>query len=58
MNETRPTAPPPHWIEALDRAESDFAAGRVYDGEAVRQRLRDSIGRMQARTDVKVAQDG
>ncbi len=58
MDETNPKAPPPHWIEALDRAEADVAAGRVYDGAAVRQRLRDSIRRMQAEADAKAAQRG
>jgi hypothetical protein len=35
-------------IAALARADADVAAGRVYSGEAIRQRLRDSIRRMQA----------
>ena len=38
--------PPTEWINALDRAEADVAVGRVFDGAAVRQRLRDSIARM------------
>ena len=50
--------PPPAWVEALDRAEADLAAGRVYDSAAVRQRLQDSIKRMQAEADTKAAQPG
>ena len=40
--------PPPSWVEALDRSEAQLAAGQVVDGSAVRQRLRDSIARMEA----------
>jgi hypothetical protein len=35
-------------IAAVARADADVAAGRVYPGEAMRQRLRDSSRRMQA----------
>ena len=47
--------PPQALVEALDRAEADVAAGRVSDGVAVRQRLRDSIKRMQAGTTTRAA---
>jgi hypothetical protein len=39
---------PRHWVEALDRAEAEVAAGLAVDGAAVRQRLRDSVARMEA----------
>ena len=41
-------AAPRHWVEALDRAEAKVAAGLAVDGAAVRQRLRDSVARMEA----------
>lgn len=47
--------PPKAWIDALDRADADVAAGRVFEGSAVRQRLRDSAKRMQADAAVKAA---
>jgi hypothetical protein len=56
MNETPPLPAPSGWLEALERAEADLAAGRVYDGAAVRQRLRDSIKRMQAEAKTKATQ--
>jgi len=39
---------PRHWIDALDRAETQVAAGLAVDGAAARQRLRDSIARMES----------
>src|SRR6202044_2280945 len=33
---------PRHWVGALDRAETEVAAGLAVDGAAVRQRLRDT----------------
>lgn len=51
-------APPEVWTDALDRADADVAAGRVFDGSAVRQRLRDSAKRMQADAEVKAARGG
>ena len=53
MDDTGQLPAPPHWVEALDRAEADVAAGRVYNGDAVRQRLRDGIQRMQADAEAK-----
>lgn len=36
------------WSQALDESRADLAAGRTVDGGAMRQRLRDSIKRMEA----------
>ena len=58
MDDTAPLTAPPEWIAALDRAEADVAAGRVSDGAAVRQRLRDSIKRMQDDAEAKGARGG
>ena len=49
MDDTGQQPPPPHWIEALDRAEADLAAGRLIDGETVHRKLREAIARMEAR---------
>ena len=58
-DETHIEEPPPQiWTDALDRADADVAAGRVYDGSAVRQRLRDSAKRMQSDAEVKGARGG
>src|ERR1700733_11859486 len=38
-----PAAPPKAWMEAIDRAEADIAAGRVTDGPAMHARLPASI---------------
>jgi hypothetical protein len=48
MDEEPPSPALADVIAALARADADVAAGRVYSGEAVRQRLRDSIRRVQA----------
>jgi hypothetical protein len=48
MDEEPPTPGLADVIAALARADADVSAGRVYSGEAIRQRLRDSIRRMQA----------
>ena len=47
MNDT-PRHAPAALVEALDRGLADAAAGRTVDGTAMRQRLRDSIERMEA----------
>jgi hypothetical protein len=44
MNDTRP--PPQNWIDALDRAEADVAAGCVVDGAEMHRKLKASIERM------------
>ena len=41
-----PQAPPQEWIDALDRADADVAAGRVVDGAAIHSELCASIERM------------
>ena len=47
MDDT-PRRAPAALVEALDRGLADAAAGRTVDGKAMRQRLRDSIKRMEA----------
>lgn len=43
------SAPPPkQWLEALDRADADVAAGRTVPGEAIMRRLRQTLGDMEA----------
>jgi hypothetical protein len=44
---TRP--PPPDWIEALARSDAQVAAGQAVPSGLVRQRLRDSIARLEGR---------
>lgn len=46
--DTTPRRAPAALHEALDRSLADAAAGRTVDGQVVRQRLRDSIQRMEA----------
>ena len=46
QNDT-PRDPPQDWVDALDRAEADLAAGRVVDGETIHAELRASIERME-----------
>ena len=56
MDDVRPLPAPKAWLDDLDCAEADLAAGRVFDGTAVRQRLRDSIKQMQDAERAKAAQ--
>ena len=44
-----PRPPPAGWLESLERSEAQLAAGQVVSAAAVRQQLRDSIARMEAR---------
>ena len=44
MDDTRP--PLQDWIDALDRAKADVAAGRVVDGAEIYRELSASIERM------------
>jgi hypothetical protein len=43
------TPPPKSWVDALDRAEEDVAAGRVVDGPEIHRELRAAIERIEAR---------
>ena len=49
MDDVRPLPAPAGWLEALDRAEADVAAGRVVDGAAIHGELAASIRRMERR---------
>ena len=39
---------PNAWTKALEESRADLAAGRTVDGQAMRQRLRDTIKQMEA----------
>lgn len=43
------TVPPCEWLDALDRADADVAAGRTVSGESVMGRLRRALDDMEAR---------
>jgi hypothetical protein len=43
------TETPTGWLEALAESEAELAAGETVPGEVVRQRLLDSIARIEAR---------
>ncbi len=49
MDDVRPLSAPVGWLEALDRAEADVAAGRVVDGADIHADLTASIERMKRR---------
>jgi hypothetical protein len=40
---------PSGWLNALDRAEADIAAGRTVSGEVVKRRLETTLAEMEAR---------
>jgi hypothetical protein len=40
---------PDGWLEALAESEAELAAGKTVPGEVVKQRLRDSLVRMEAK---------
>ncbi len=42
-------APPQSWIEALDRADADIAAGRVVEGAVIHKMLDDALERLSRR---------
>lgn len=44
MDNTRP--PPQRWIDALDQAKADIAAGRIVDGVEIHRELKASIKRL------------
>lgn len=41
--------PPQDWLDALDRADADVAAGRTVPGGGVMSRLRQTLADMEAR---------
>jgi hypothetical protein len=47
-----PTAAPVGWLEILEESEAELAAGLTVPGEVVRQMLRDSLARLEAKRDV------
>jgi len=50
MDDTpHPAEAPPGWLEALDESEAELAAGQTVPGEAVHQRIRDSLTRTEAK---------
>ncbi len=56
MDDEVPQAEPPRsWIEALDRADADIAAGRVVDGAVIHKMLDDALERLSRRSAVKKA---
>lgn len=56
MNDTpTPAMVPAEWLEVLAESEADIAAGRVVPGEVVRQMLRGSIARLEAKAAAKQA---
>jgi hypothetical protein len=46
---TNRTETPAGWSAALAESEAQLAAGQIVPGEAVRQGLRDSIARLEAK---------
>jgi hypothetical protein len=44
-----PAPAPPGWLEALDRADADLAAGRTVPGDAIMRRLRETLAEMEAK---------
>jgi hypothetical protein len=52
MDKTAPDAPA-SWLEILAESEAQIAAGQVVSGDVVRQRLRDSIARLEAKQTAK-----
>jgi hypothetical protein len=49
-NPTR-TSAPAGWLEILEESEAELAAGLTVPGDVVRQMLRDSLARLEARHD-------
>jgi|HubBroStandDraft_1064217.scaffolds.fasta_scaffold32642_2 hypothetical protein len=45
------TSAPAGWLEILEESEAELAAGLTVPGEVVRQMLRDSLTRLEARHD-------
>jgi hypothetical protein len=55
MDQTVKQSAPQSWIESLERSEAQLAAGQIVSGEAMHQRLRDSLSRMEARLNAAAA---
>jgi hypothetical protein len=52
MDDNPPHPPAPAgWLEILEESEAELAAGLTVSGEVVRQMLRDSLARLEARQD-------
>lgn len=50
MDDNSPLPPAPAgWLEILEESEAELAAGLTVSGEVVRQMLRDSLARLEAR---------
>jgi hypothetical protein len=45
------TLAPAGWLEILEESEAELAAGLTVSGEVVRQMLRDSLARLEAKQD-------
>ncbi len=44
-----PSPPPADWLDALDRAEAEIAAGRIVTLEPVLARMDESVVRLEAK---------
>jgi len=47
MNDPEHPAPPEEWLDALERADADVAAGRTVSGEAILRHLRRTLAEME-----------
>ena len=45
--DVRDQTPPQEWLDALARSEADLAAGRTVSGDAVMNRLRQTLAEME-----------
>jgi predicted transcriptional regulator len=45
------SAAPTEWLEAIAEGEADLAAGRVVPGDAIMHELRESLARLEARSE-------
>jgi hypothetical protein len=52
MDDNSPLPPAPAgWLETLEESEAELAAGLTVPGKVVRQMLRDSLARLEAKQD-------
>jgi hypothetical protein len=49
VDATHHTEAPAEWLDALAESEAQLAAGQTVSGEAVRDKLREAIARLEAR---------